>query len=817
MPRAPARATRGVRSLGEVGRPPRTRTTRRGSLGSSSCHEPVEGAPPEQVVGIARADGREAVGQPAGRRRRGPGSRCRRSRGSGSRGRGPCGCGGGSGRVARRRPGIGAPRGPRDRPCPLVASPSKALGRGAGTIGPRERSVPARSSGSWAVGVLGLPARLRRAVARPAGSNRMRRGAVPTYSGGAAPEFAPASHRPGHGPHHAAAPLPPRQWKMAAIRPVPRRADRRTIGPRTQFAPAPSDAPGMLVTRRFPILALLLLAVPCADTGPGAAPPRTAPGATTGARREDLMERITKAEAERVPPSRSRPGESVVVLRGEDDRGKEDFEEGRFRQRNDFAYLTGVETPARGSCSCRGQNRPSTLYLPPGSGHSVMNGESRPPRAPARRPPSARFRRGGTDVEAPGRPLRRDRRPDSAGAAESGSSSTRSSPNPNAQDDTRPEAQFVRFLREGAPDTTFRDLAPIVGETAQDQDAGRAGAAPEGDRHHGRRERGGHPDDPARPVRVPARGQDPGRLPQRRGDARRGSRRSSDRGRTRRSRTISSAAGGWRTATRGRGYRGGIQPLHGRHHADLSRQRRLHAPPARDLPARPRRPGRGREAHEARRDPAHGNDGLRPRRTSRRARSARRTGDGKEHTMDHFFIHGLSHYLGMDVHDVGDTTKPMQTGEVFTIEPGIYIQDENLGVRIEDDYLMTARTARQAHEGDHQRPGRDREEDRPGEDERRIRTDRVRPHGGTDGGFRPQRGSAALARRRRPVRARRAGRRRRSAATSAASSGARAGGAARGSASRGCRSRPSTAGRGRTCPRRSPRWRGSATAAPTTA
>jgi Xaa-Pro aminopeptidase len=73
------------------------------------------------------------------------------------------------------------------------------------------------------------------------------------------------------------------------------------------------------------------------------------------------------------------------------------------------------------------------------------------------------------------------------------------------------------------------------------------------------------------------------------------------------------------------------------------------------------------------------------------ARSPLRAKDeeGVEHTMDHFFIHGLGHYLGMDVHDVGETGKPCQPGEVFTIEPGIYIPGEGLGVRIEDDYLVT--------------------------------------------------------------------------------------------------------------------------------
>jgi Xaa-Pro aminopeptidase len=63
---------------------------------------------------------------------------------------------------------------------------------------------------------------------------------------------------------------------------------------------------------------------------------------------------------------------------------------------------------------------------------------------------------------------------------------------------------------------------------------------------------------------------------------------------------------------------------------------------------------------------------------------------GTERTMDYFFIHSTSHWLGMDVHDVGDYQRPLQAGDVFTIEPGIYIQGEKLGVRIEDDYTITA-------------------------------------------------------------------------------------------------------------------------------
>ena len=54
-----------------------------------------------------------------------------------------------------------------------------------------------------------------------------------------------------------------------------------------------------------------------------------------------------------------------------------------------------------------------------------------------------------------------------------------------------------------------------------------------------------------------------------------------------------------------------------------------------------------------------------------------------------YFMHGTSHYIGLDTHDVGSWTTPIAAGMVFTCEPGIYIPEENLGIRLENDILVT--------------------------------------------------------------------------------------------------------------------------------
>jgi Xaa-Pro aminopeptidase len=65
--------------------------------------------------------------------------------------------------------------------------------------------------------------------------------------------------------------------------------------------------------------------------------------------------------------------------------------------------------------------------------------------------------------------------------------------------------------------------------------------------------------------------------------------------------------------------------------------------------------------------------------------------DAENRAYRKYLYHGISHHLGIDVHDLGTRTAPIQAGMVFTVEPGIYIKEEGMGVRIENNVWITAK------------------------------------------------------------------------------------------------------------------------------
>lgn len=61
----------------------------------------------------------------------------------------------------------------------------------------------------------------------------------------------------------------------------------------------------------------------------------------------------------------------------------------------------------------------------------------------------------------------------------------------------------------------------------------------------------------------------------------------------------------------------------------------------------------------------------------------------KDEEISKYYYHSVSHYMGLDTHDVGSYDKKLEPGMVITVEPGLYIEEEGIGIRIEDDVLIT--------------------------------------------------------------------------------------------------------------------------------
>lgn len=417
------------------------------------------------------------------------------------------------------------------------------------------------------------------------------------------------------------------------------------------------------------------------------------PAVDFSARRQALMEKLAPEK-----DARGSSGRTIVVLRGADTGDRNDYEEGRFRQTNDFAYLTGVDVPGAFLVLIPGE-RKDILYLPAGTlGNPIMNVERTVPAPGA----ETAKRLGFADVAGTDRlladiftaladPYR------GPSWMRSGSVVYALTPNPPARNGSA-EARFIRLLHEGAPSTEFKDLRPAIGELRKIKSPAELAILQKAI------------DITAEAQRSVAETLEPGVFEYQLegkilaafldGGAMRPG--------------FASIVGSGPNACIPHYFENNRQVQAGDlvvvdigaeyqyYTADITRtfpatgvfterQRALYqlVLDAQTYAAERFKPGETRllEMTGWVRDFLRGSE--------LRAKDR----EGNEQTMDHFFIHGLGHYLGLEVHDVGDGSKPMQSGEVFTIEPGLYIPRESIGIRIEDDYLVTETGLKKLSEG----------------------------------------------------------------------------------------------------------------------
>lgn len=434
----------------------------------------------------------------------------------------------------------------------------------------------------------------------------------------------------------------------------------------------------------FALLAILILV--CNEEAAGEDRPQLMgqPAAGYQARRQTLMEQIAEESGDRP---------TVVVLRGSDRGDREDFEEGRFRQNNPFAYLAGVEIPGSYLVLLPKEQR-EILYLPPGRLGTAFSGGDRPIPPPVEE--TAR-RLGVGEVASTSRlladlfgaiadPLR-----PSSGLGLGFPKADRAvvyTILPTRRRPESPEGRFVEFLRQGAPSTEFRDLTAILGELRKVKSDSELAIL-------------------RRAIAITSEAL------------------------TEVARTVQPGAfeheleGALIGAFLKKGaLRPGFAPIIGSgpnscipHYFANDRQMEAGdlvvvdigaevlnytADITRTFPVSGTFNDRQRELYQlVLETQEHVASQIVPGETTlgeltglaraffRESPLRAKDEEGREQSMDHFFIHGLSHYLGMDVHDVGSTSQPMQPGEVFTIEPGLYIPTEKIGIRIEDDYLIT--------------------------------------------------------------------------------------------------------------------------------